>query len=125
MDNFFDDVSQGFTQLSGGKKCCIVSLCLAFVSIIVYIAVALEGVEPTEFALIRNNLSQDIDTERVLTGGLHYVGVFYSLIHFPSIHKSIEFSEDTVAQQAVLSTRTAEGLELKISCAFQYQLVKE
>jgi hypothetical protein len=87
--------------------------------------VALEGVEPTEFALIRNNLSQDIDTERVLTGGLHYVGVFYSLIHFPSIHKSIEFSSDTVAQQSVLNTRTAEGLELKISCAFQYQLVKE
>jgi hypothetical protein len=60
--------------------------------------VALEGVEPTEFALIRNNLSQDLDQERVLTGGLHYVGVFYSLIHFPSIHKSIEFSSDAVAQ---------------------------
>jgi hypothetical protein len=34
---------------------------LGFVALIVYIAVAIEGVEPTEFALIRNNLNQDID----------------------------------------------------------------
>jgi len=61
----------------------------------------------------------------VLEGGLHWVGLFYSLIHFPAIHKSIEFSNDGSAQQAQLSTRTKEGLELHIHCSFQYQLVKE
>jgi len=30
-------------------------------SLIAYIAVAIEGVEPTEYAIIRNNLSQDIN----------------------------------------------------------------
>ena len=55
---------------------------------------------------------------------MHYVGVFYSLIHFPSIHKSIEFSDDPSAQQAPLRTRTKEGLELIIHCSFQYQLDK-
>jgi hypothetical protein len=95
-------------------------MCLSFVALIVYIAVAIEGVEPTEFAIIRNNLTQDIDQKEILEGGLHWVGLFYSLIHFPSIHKSIEFSQDEKAQQSQLSTRTKEGLELHIHCSFQY-----
>jgi len=58
----------------------------------------------------------------VLEGGLHWVGLFYSLIHFPAIHKNIEFSDDVSAQQVALRTRTEEGLELHLHCAFQYQL---
>lgn len=60
----------------------------------------------------------------MLEGGLHWVGLFYSLIHFPSIHKSIEFSDDAAAQQTALSTRTKEGLELHLHFAFQYSLRK-
>jgi len=122
MDDLFDSCSDSFSRMSAGKRCGLLSLCISFVALIVYIAVAIEGVEPTEFALIRNNLSQSIDKETVLPGGLHWVGVFYSLIHFPSIHKSIEFSNDQGAQQKRLSTRTQEGLELDISFAFQYVL---
>jgi len=101
------------------------SLCMGFVALIVYVAVAIEGVEPTEYAIIRNNINQDIDQDLVLEEGLHWVGLFYSLIHFPSIHKSIEFSDDTLAQQKQLSSRTKEGLELKLHFAFQYKLIKE
>jgi len=42
--------------MSGGSRCGCMSFCLFFVATIVYIAVAIEGVEPTEFALIRNNI---------------------------------------------------------------------
>ena len=125
MATCFEDCSQRFGELSPSKRCCVVSFCLIFVSVIVYIAVALEGVEPTEFALIRNNLSQDINTEVILEGGLHYVGVFYSLIHFPSIHKSLEFSDDVSAQQPALQSRTKEGLELAVHCSFQYKMKKD
>lgn len=59
-----------------------------------------------------------------MEGGLHWVGLFYSLIHFPAIHKNIEFSDDFMAQQVALKTRTKEGLELHLHCAFQYQLKK-
>ena len=61
----------------------------------------------------------------MLAGGLHWVGLFYSLIHFPAIHKSIEFSDDAAAQQTALSTRTKEGLELHLHFAFQYVLRRE
>ena len=53
------------------------------------------------------------------------MGVFHSLIHFPSIHKNIEFSDDYMAQSKELMTRTAEGLEISLHCAFQYKLIKE
>ena len=61
----------------------------------------------------------------MLEGGLHWVGLFSSLIHFPSIHKSIEFSDDSAAQQTALSTRTKEGLELHLHFAFQYALKRD
>lgn len=60
-----------------------------------------------------------------MEGGLHWVGLFYSLIHFPATHKSIEFSDDPAAQSRQLSTRTKEGLELKLHFAFQYKLKKD
>jgi hypothetical protein len=118
MENCFDHCGDTFSRMSSGTRCSLLSLCLGFVALIVYIAVAIEGVEPTEYAIIRNNLTQDIDQDEVLEGGLHWVGLFYSLIHFPSIHKSIEFSDDTTAQQTALSTRTKEGLELHLHFAF-------
>ena len=125
MDDCFESCADRFSNMSNGKRCGLLSLCIGFVAIIVYVAVAIEGVEPTEFAIIRNNLSQNVDKENVLEGGLHWVGVFYSLVRFPSIHKSIEFSSDAVAQNQKLMTRTKEGLSLEIDFAFQYQLKKE
>lgn len=121
-DSCFGSMVRLFGNMSDGKKCGLVSLCVVFVSVIVYVAVALEGVEPTEYALIRNNLSQNINNETVLDSGLHFVGVFYSLIKFPQIHKTIEFSDDAAATDGPLKTRTEEGLDLTIHCAFQYQL---
>ena len=82
-DSCFGSMVRLFGQMGDGKKCGLVSLCVAFVSVIVYVAVALEGVEPTEYALIRNNLNQQIVTDTVLDSGLHFVGVFYSLVKFP------------------------------------------
>lgn len=111
-----------FGNMSDGKKCTLVSLCVAFVSVIVYVAVALEGVEPTEYALIRNNLSQQINSDTVLDSGLHFVGVFYSLVKFPQVYKTIEYSDQAGATDGPLKTRTVEGLELTVHCAFQYQL---
>jgi hypothetical protein len=124
MDDCFESCADSFGRMSNGKRCGLLTMCIGFVAIIVYVAVAIEGVEPTEFAIKRNNLSQDVDRVDILEGGLHWVGVFYSLIHFPSIHKSIEFSDDSTAQYKKLLTRTKEGLELEISFAFQYQLRK-
>lgn len=125
MDDCFESCADRFSEMSNGKRCGLLSLCIGFVAVIVYVAVAIEGVEPTEFAIIRNNLSQDVDRENILEGGLHWVGVFYSLIRFPAIHKTIEFSDDPTAYAKKLSTRTKEGLYLEVDFSFQYQLTKQ
>ena len=125
MDDFLENCADSFSSMSAGKRCGVLSCCLGFITLIVYIAVAIEGVEPTEFALIRNNVSQNVDRENILRGGLHWVGIFNSLIHFPSIHKSIEFSDDRTAQFQALSTRTKEGLALDVHFVFQYQLISK
>lgn len=104
--------------MSNGKRCGLLSICISLVAIIVYVAVAIEGVEPTEIALIKNNLSQDVNREVQYTGGLRWVGVFYSLIHFPYTHKTIEFSSSKTANFPQLQTRTREGLELRLSFSF-------
>lgn len=57
MDECFENCADSFGRMSGGKRCCLLSLCLGFVALIVYVAVAIEGVEPTEYAIIRNNLT--------------------------------------------------------------------
>jgi len=124
MDDCLENCAESFGRMSAGQRCGVLSGCLGFITLIVYIAVAIEGVEPTEYALIRNNISQNVDRENILEGGLHWVGIFNSLIHFPSIHKSIEFSDDRSAQQGALSTRTKEGLALDVHFVFQYQLLR-
>jgi len=110
MEDCLDGCSENFGRLDTRRKCCIFCSCLSFISLIVYVAVAIEGVEPTEFAIIRNNISQDIskEPEYILEGGLHWVGILNSLIHFPSIHKSIEFSDDNsqTYREDPLNTRT-------------------
>jgi hypothetical protein len=125
MDECFEQCADSFGQMSNGKRCGLLSVCTFLVATIVYVAVAIEGVEPTEFAIIKNNISQDVNQVDVLEGGLHWVGVFYSLIHFPATHKSIEFSLDKNAQFTRLQTRTNEGLDLSLSFAFQYRLIKK
>lgn len=124
MDDCFENCADSFGRMSNGKRCVLLSLCVGFVAIIVYIAVAIEGVEPTQFAIIKNNINQNVDPDNQLSGGLHWVGVFNSLIRFPSIHKSIEFSGEQGAQYQKLATRTKEGLDLSLSFGFQYQLRK-
>jgi hypothetical protein len=60
MDSFLEDIADSFARMSGCGRCIVLTTCLAFVSLIVYIAVAIEGIEPTEYAIIRNNVDQSI-----------------------------------------------------------------
>ena len=53
------------------------------------LTVVAEGVETKEYEIIQDNLTLDIDRNLQYEGGLHWVGLFYSLVNFPSIHKSI------------------------------------
>ena len=61
----------------------------------------------------------------VLEGGLQYLGATNKIIAFPRINKQIEFSDQKGANAPALSTRTKEGLELKLHFSFLYKLQKD
>jgi len=60
---------------------------------LVIIATSIEGVEPNHWALLQDNITQDVDAENILDNGLYWVGLFQKLIHFPANRETIEFSD--------------------------------
>ena len=49
MEQRYENCADSFGRISNGKRCGLLSCCIAFTAIIVYIAVAIESVEPTEY----------------------------------------------------------------------------
>ena len=118
-------VAEGFIKLEdkGKAACCIILT--ALITTLVCISVAIEGIEPWEFGLVKDNVSQMM-TSDVYEEGLNWVGITKSLIRYPKIIQAIEFSENEETRKAPrLSTRTKEGLEIQVTCAFQYRLIRE
>lgn len=101
------------------KVSCI-SITAIVVAVIGVLAASFGTVEPTEYGILYNSISKQIDTKNIYEGGLQYVGLFNHVYSFPKIHKTIEFSNDDTAQAKPLNTRTKEGLELQLHFAFQY-----
>jgi hypothetical protein len=96
--------------------------CITITSVVVLattlVALSFGSVEPTEYAIIYNSITKNIDQENIYEGGLQWVGLFHSFLTYPRIHKTVEFSDNSEAQQKALLTRTQEGLELQLHFAF-------
>lgn len=114
-----------FENLDGKTKCLCVTITSVVLLLTIGIAYSFGSVEPTEYGILYNKVTKRIDEKNVQEGGLQFIGPFNSLINFPRTHKVIEFSDYKEAQSKALSTRTKEGLELKLHVSFQYKLVKE
>lgn len=114
MDNF-----------DGKTKCLCLTMTSLVLAVTVIVGVSFGGVEPTEYGILYNQVTKQINTDNILDGGLQYIGVFNKLIAFPRNNKQVEFSDQSEAQAPPLSTRTKEGLELKLHFAFLYKLQKE
>lgn len=112
-------------NFDGRTKCLCLTMTSLVVLVTVMVGVSFGAVEPTEYGILYNQITKKIDTENILNGGLQYVGIFNKLIAFPANNKPIEFSDQRNVQAPPLSTRTKEGLELKLHFSFLYQLQKE
>lgn len=62
---------------------------------------------------------------KVYSNGLHWTVITKKLVYMPSTGQNIEFSDDNMADNRELKTRTKEGLELSVHCAFQYKIVEK
>ena len=77
------------------KKTKFMCACVSSVVIAMTVLVGLSfgAVEPTEYGILYNTITKQLDTKTILEGGLQYVGVSNQIITFPRINKQIEFSD--------------------------------
>lgn len=101
------------------------SMSLFSILIIVLLTLSFGAIEPTEYGILYNSISKSIDTDTVYDGGLQWVGLFNKVITYPKLQVSVEFSNNTDAEEKPLNTRTKEGLSLQLLFSFQYVLHKD
>lgn len=87
------------------------------------------SVEITEYGLMSNLLTRKVD-KRPYPSGRYWIGPWAVFIKFPSVVKTIQFSDskfqgdlgfDEIGEP-MLRSRTKDGLDVSIELSFQYQL---
>lgn len=88
------------------------------------------SVGPLEYGLHFSNwnnkmVTNDDGTLDVYEGGRYFIGLGHTFITFPTNCVTIDFSNDPMAKNAPLVTRTKDGLPVTIEIALQYKLKPE
>lgn len=89
-------------------------------------------VEITEYALCASLLTRKVEPNTYVSGR-YWIGPFNYFITFPSVVKTIQFSDSKFQSDLSMSergdpllrSRTADGLDVTIELSFQYQLKKD
>mmetsp|Transcript_38386 Transcript_38386/g.99301 ORF Transcript_38386/g.99301 Transcript_38386/m.99301 type:complete len:412 (-) Transcript_38386:44-1279(-) len=106
------------------KQCCGICL-VSMILVLGLVLVSIASVAPTEYGLRYNRFSKSVDGGYVYRGGRHLIGPWGSLMSFPATRQNVEFSTRAGAQSGPLSTRTQEGLSLRLHIVFQYRLIQD
>jgi Holliday junction resolvasome RuvABC endonuclease subunit len=98
-----------------------------------FIALAgIKSVEITEYGLAANMITRKVE-KRPYLSGRYWIGPWAHFIKFPSVVKTIQFSDSKLQDDLgideqgdpMLRSRTADGLDVTIELSFQYQLHME
>jgi len=89
----------------------------------------IKSVEITEYGLSASMITRKVEKEPYLSGR-YWIGPWSYFIKFPSVVKTIQFSDARMqsdlgideAGDPMLRSRTADGLDVTIELSFQYQL---
>lgn len=106
-----------------------ITFCVAFLFVVAVAALGIKSVEITEFGLKHNMLTRKVE-KQPYNSGRYWIGPWCHFIKFPSVVKTIQFSDARmqtdlgVDEQGdpMLRSRTADGLDVTIELSFQYQL---
>jgi len=92
----------------------------------------IKSVEITEYGLSANMITRKVDPNPYLSGR-YWIGPWCSFIKFPSVVKTIQYSDAKMQDdlgmdeqgEPMLRSRTSDGLDVTIELSFQYQLHQE
>jgi len=101
----------------------------AFLVFIFLAVTGLQTVEITEYGLKANMITRKVEKEPYISGR-YWIGPWCHFIKFPSVVKTIQFSDARMQSDLgvdeqgdpMLRSRTADGLDVTIELSFQYQL---
>mmetsp|Transcript_47398 Transcript_47398/g.34687 ORF Transcript_47398/g.34687 Transcript_47398/m.34687 type:complete len:92 (-) Transcript_47398:709-984(-) len=84
MDDCFDAL-----DATGKVICCSVTSFIVLVTVCLIFSFG--AVEPTEYGIVHNFITKQIDKDHIYEGGLQFIGVFNTLITYPRIQVLTEF----------------------------------
>jgi len=124
----------GVFEIAPGVKLGLLSitgLALFLTALILGLA-GIKSVEITEYALVSNMVTRRVEKEPYLSGR-YWIGPWSYFIKFPSVVKTIQFSDARMQTDLgmdeqgdpMLRSRTSDGLDVNIELSFQYQLHKD
>lgn len=97
--------------IAGGSCFCV----LLLVSVIL-IAVSFSTLEPNEVGLDYNNNRKTVDSEKLWTGGRHFLGLGHGFVKYPTFVQESDL---------VLDGRSRDGMKVNLQCSFQWQIVAD
>jgi hypothetical protein len=118
MDNAFRQRNGEVDVTMAAAGCCC---CVTVIALIVMLAVSFSQLHATQYGLDYDHIFETV-SDKVYTGGLHFLGVGHSFIKFPNTVQSVVYSQ---AEHDLLHARTSDGLPLILGVSFQYRLVEK
>jgi len=126
MDNEFEimpGVKLSFLSITG---------ITAFLLALVIAIGGIKSVEITEYGLAASMITRKVEKQPYISGR-YWIGPWSYFIKFPSVVKTIQFSDSRLQSDLgfdeqgdpMLRSRTADGLDVTIELSFQYQLHQE
>lgn len=89
----------------------------------VLLASSFQQVDYNEYALKQDLITREINSQ-VYEEGLYSIGFWCRFIKFPSIYRTIAFSDDSGDNYDVIAAQTSDGLDISIELSFQFRLNK-
>ena len=107
--------------MAGEKQCCIGCACACtLITAIVLTLICVKSVEPTEYGVVYNTISQKVTVDDVRTNGIYWLGFFNSFQLYPATVLTMEFSNDTSAANSPLSVKDQTGNSISLAVSLQY-----
>eukprot|EP01111_Echinosteliopsis_oligospora_P009633 TRINITY_DN2858_c0_g1_i1.p1 TRINITY_DN2858_c0_g1~~TRINITY_DN2858_c0_g1_i1.p1 ORF type:complete len:188 (-),score=31.19 TRINITY_DN2858_c0_g1_i1:500-1063(-) len=119
-----EDKPSGFYLSTKVKVILYIILGIAAIIFASLFGKSFQYIEWDEYALKKNTASNDVDYSKVHESGRYFWGINYQAIKFTRTVINVNFDDDNGGEGS-LTIFTDTGLEIRILCSFQYQLIKE
>lgn len=120
----------GFEIISGVRASLITIMAgFTFMAVIILALSGFGSVEISEYGLLENLVTRKV-AKAPFGAGRYWIGPWCRFIRFPSVVKTIQFSDSSLQTDLgfdelgdpMLRSRTSDGLDVSIELSFQYQL---